>query len=79
MIKVTGNPTTYENMVDNMDVNAGRIVQGEAGIAEVGGEIYDLLLEVASGRKTKPEALGFEAFQIYQRSRAVERMLGACS
>jgi altronate dehydratase len=42
------------------DQNAGRIVQVQIGIAEVGVEIYDLLLEVASGRKTKPETLGFE-------------------
>ena len=67
VIKVTGNPTTYENMVDNMDVNAGRIVQGRAGIRQVGQEIYQIVLSVASGRKTKPEALGFQDFQIYRR------------
>jgi altronate dehydratase large subunit len=79
VIKVTGTPATYERMPDNMDVNAGRIVLGQAGIADLGAEIYDLLLEVASGRKTKPEALGFEDFQIYRRDRAVERMLGTCT
>jgi altronate dehydratase large subunit len=78
VIKVTGTPATYARMPDNMDVNAGRIVLGEAGIAEVGAEIYGLLQEVASGRKTKPEALGFEDFQIYRRDRAVERLLGTC-
>jgi altronate dehydratase large subunit len=67
VIKVTGNPTTYENMIDNMDVNAGRIIRGEAGITQVGEEIYQMVLSVASGRKTKPEALGFQDFQIFRR------------
>jgi altronate dehydratase large subunit len=78
VIKVTGTPATYARMVDNMDVNAGRIVEGRAGIREIGDEIYQLILEVASGAKTKPEALGFEDFQIYRRERVVENMLREC-
>jgi altronate dehydratase large subunit len=68
VIKVTGTPATYANMIDNMDVNAGRIVEGTASIREVGDEIYRLVLDVASGTKSKPEALGFEDFQIYRLS-----------
>jgi altronate dehydratase large subunit len=78
VIKVTGTPATYENMRDNMDVNAGRIVQGQAGIVEVGEEIWRLVLDVASGTLTKPEALGFQDFQIYRRSRVVENLLRMC-
>jgi altronate dehydratase large subunit len=78
VIKVTGTPATYANMIDNMDVNAGRIVQGTASIREVGDEIYQLVLDVASGAKSKPEALGFEDFQIYRRDRVVERLLRKC-
>ena len=78
VIKVTGNPTTYENMVDNMDVNAGRIVQGEAGIVQVGEEIFQMVLDVASGRKTKPEALGFREFQVFRRDPVGTNLMKAC-
>jgi altronate hydrolase len=49
-------------MHDNMDVNAGVIADGEATVAEVGREIFDLLLRVASGEKTCSERLGHKEF-----------------
>ena len=45
-----------------MDVNAGAIADGERSIAEVGQEIFDLLLGVASGEKTCAERLGHQEF-----------------
>ena len=53
---------TYRRMRDNMDVNAGRIADGEAAVAEIGREIFDLLLRVASGEKTCSERLGHKEF-----------------
>jgi galactarate dehydratase len=38
-----------------MDVNAGRIADGELSIEELGWEIFRLMLDVASGRKTWAE------------------------
>lgn len=78
VIKVTGNPTTFENMVDNMDVNAGRIVLGQAGIVQVGEEIYQMVLDVASGGKTKPESLGFQEFQIFRRDPVGVNLMKTC-
>jgi altronate dehydratase large subunit len=78
VIKVTGTPATFERMVDNMDVNAGRIIEGTASIRQVGNEIYQLILDVASGAKSKPEALGFQDFQTYRRDRVVENLLREC-
>jgi altronate hydrolase len=49
-------------MTDNMDVNAGRIADGEATVQQIGREIFDLLLEVASGRPTCAERLGHHEF-----------------
>ncbi|RTZ41573.1 galactarate dehydratase [Candidimonas sp. SYP-B2681] len=44
---------------DLMDVNAGRIVDGDATIEEMGWELFHLMLDIASGRKqSKAEALG---------------------
>jgi altronate hydrolase len=62
VIKIASNSVTYRRMRDNMDVNAGRIADGESTVAEVGREIFDLLLRVASGEKTSSERLGHKEF-----------------
>lgn len=66
VIKITGNPYTYEKMKDNMDINAGTIIEGKETIEEVGIRIFDELLKVASGKKTKSEALGHNEFAIFR-------------
>jgi altronate hydrolase len=45
-------------MTDDMDVNCGDIVSRGVSIEDKGREILDLLLRVASGERTKSEALG---------------------
>ncbi|MFM8555400.1 MAG: galactarate dehydratase, partial [Betaproteobacteria bacterium] len=40
---------------DLMDVNAGRIAEGQISIEQAGRELFDLLLDVASGRRTWAE------------------------
>lgn len=60
VIKVTGNSFTYEKMKENIDVNAGPIITENIGIDAKGREIFGLLLQVASGRKTKAEILGHD-------------------
>ena len=49
-------------MTDNMDVNAGAIADGEATCSRSAGQIFDSLLEVASGRRTCAERLGHKEF-----------------
>ena len=68
IIKVCANPATYKRMADDMDVDAGRILEGRATLDEVGGEIYDLILRAAGGEQTKSEALGHQEFQILYKS-----------
>lgn len=62
VIKIASNSFTFERMRDNMDINAGRIADGEASVQEVGKEILDLLLRVASGERTCAERLGHKEF-----------------
>lgn len=62
VIKVCANPDTYERLADDMDVNAGRILQGRATLDEVGNEIHDLVLAVAAGAPSKSEDLGHQEF-----------------
>jgi len=62
VMKIATNSAMYRRMTDNMDINAGRIVDGEASVADVGTEIFDLMLRVASGEKTCAERLGHKEF-----------------
>jgi altronate hydrolase len=62
VIKIASNSATYRRMRDNMDINAGRIADGDAAVADVGREIFELLLRVASGEKTCSERLGHKEF-----------------
>jgi galactarate dehydratase len=55
VIKVATRTELANRWHDLMDVNAGRIASGEATIEDVGWEMFRLILEVASGRKTWAE------------------------
>ena len=79
VIKITGNPETFRAMADNMDVNAGTILEATESLAAVGARIFDLIVATASGRKTKAEALGYQDYIVYKRDRAAERCLGRCT
>lgn len=62
VIKVSSNTFTFRRMPDNMDINAGTIADGDRTIQQVGKEIFDMILRVASGEKTKAEILGHHEF-----------------
>ena len=66
VVKVTGNPDTYAKMTDNIDINAGKIITGEADLDSLGREIFECLLRVANGDLTKAESLGHKEFGIYR-------------
>jgi len=76
VLKITGNPETYERMKDNMDINAGTILDGGETLRSVGERIFRAIVEAASGRKTKAEALGYKDFIVFKRDRAAEHLLG---
>ncbi|MFV0426274.1 MAG: UxaA family hydrolase [Beutenbergiaceae bacterium] len=67
-IKLATNTPMYQRMSEDMDLNAGRIVDGTASLEQVGREIYEQIIEVASGRKTVSEELdiGQEEFVPWQ-------------
>jgi len=49
----------YRRMAYDMDINCGPIVDGEVDVAEMGRQIFALVLATASGQRTKSEELGF--------------------
>ena len=62
VLKLATNSRIFRGMNDNMDVNAGEIVDGKSTIQEKGVEIYKHLVRVASGERTKSELLGHKEF-----------------
>jgi altronate hydrolase len=56
-IKVATNTPMYNRMIDDMDINAGTILDGTS-VEEVGREIFEKIITVASGEKTKSELQG---------------------
>lgn len=59
VIKITGNKLTYAKMEDNTDLNTAPLIYGEKTLEQLGDELYTMVQEVASGKQTKAEALGF--------------------
>ncbi|NLA85090.1 MAG: UxaA family hydrolase, partial [Clostridiales bacterium] len=66
VIKITGNPETYDKMRDNIDINAGAILKGETSIYDIGKIIFQEIIEVANGKMTKAESFGFSESSIWR-------------
>jgi altronate hydrolase len=58
-LKLSTNSDLYRRMTDDMDINCGEIADGTATVAEMGQRIFTRLLELASGKRSKSEELGF--------------------
>ena len=58
-LKLATNSPMYQRMSDDMDVNCGEILEGAATVQEKGEQIFRLILDTASGKPSKSEALGF--------------------
>jgi altronate hydrolase len=68
VIKIAANPHVYARLSEDMDVNAGRVLEGAATLEEVGQEIFDLVRAVAGGAETKSESLGHREFILTYKS-----------
>lgn len=60
-IKIATNTPMYRRLEEDMDVNCGTIVDGDETVEQAGQRIFDLILRVAGGERTKSEALDFGA------------------
>jgi len=61
VIKVASNSRIFEAMKDDMDVNAGRLVEGQP-LDTLHAEMTDLMIRVINGEKAKAEANGMDVF-----------------
>jgi len=58
-LKLATNTPMYQRMADDMDINCGEIVDGTASLEEVGQRIFQLILDTASGKRSKSELYGY--------------------
>ena len=64
VIKITGNKLTFAKMEDNIDLDASPVIYGTKTVEELGGELYQMVQQVACGKQTKAETLGFTEMAI---------------
>ncbi len=60
-IKLATNTPIYKRMQDDMDVNCGTVLDGDETVQQCGERIFDLMLRVASGERTRSEQFDFGA------------------
>lgn len=57
-LKLASNTPMFERLKGDMDVNCGVVVDGSATVEQLGQQIFEAILQAASGRRTKSEELG---------------------
>jgi altronate hydrolase len=68
VLKICANPETFRRMAEDMDVDAGRILEGRATLDEVAAEIVLRIEALARGEPSASEALGHQEFQLGYKS-----------
>jgi altronate hydrolase len=58
-VKLATNTLMFEHMIEDMDINCGTILDGIETIDQCGAGIFEKLLSVASGERSKSEELDF--------------------
>jgi altronate hydrolase len=58
-LKLSTNTATWKRQEEDMDINCGVIVDGEATVDEIGQRIFEMMLECASGKPSKSELHGY--------------------
>ena len=58
-LKLATNSVMFRRMEEDMDINCGAVLDGEASIDEMGERVFRAMLDTASGKPTKSEVLGY--------------------
>jgi altronate dehydratase len=54
-IKISSNSNVYNSMIGDIDFNCGPILNGSDSISNLGSQLFELIIETASGRQTSSE------------------------
>lgn len=66
VIKITGNSQTYNNMIENIDIDVGKIIYQQSSIQDMGEKLFYEMLSVCNGKLTKAEILRHQEFSIFR-------------
>ena len=58
-LKLATNTALWEHQEEDMDINCGTIIDGKESVEQAGRRFFELVLETASGKKTKSEQFGY--------------------
>ena len=62
-MKVATNTEMYTRLTGDMDINAGTILSDGASVEDVGQQIFEMWLEMASGARSKSEVQGLGDYE----------------
>lgn len=65
-VKIATNTPLARKKPGWMDFNAGRAADGDSSLEQLGQELMELVLAVASGKKTRSEEMGFREISIFK-------------
>jgi altronate hydrolase len=78
LVKVTGNSRTFERMRDDMDFNAGTILEGSKTLDEAAMDLMEMVGDVAAGTPSKPEALGHREYFVMYKHQDTPELAAGC-
>ncbi|HEX3628744.1 MAG TPA: UxaA family hydrolase [Verrucomicrobiae bacterium] len=78
LVKVTGNSATFRAMQEDMDFDAGRVLSGELTLPQAGRELAEMIVGVARGEASKPEALGHREYFIMYKHQKTPSLAEGC-
>jgi altronate hydrolase len=78
LIKITGNSATFRAMEGDMDFDAGRVLAGEITLPQAGRELANLVVRVAAGEPSKPEALDHREYFIMYKHQNTPSLSEGC-
>ena len=58
-VKLATNTALWQRQSDDMDLNCGEVLEGTKGIQELGAQLFQLMLDTASGRRSRSELHGY--------------------
>lgn len=78
LVKITGNRATFRAMCDDMDFDAGRVLEGELNLPQAGRELLETIVRVACGEPSKPEAIGHREYFIMYKHQNTPSLTEGC-
>lgn len=78
LVKITGNKKTFQRMEDDMDFNASRVLTGEIDMDGASDELLEFIVNIASGKMSKSEALGHREYFIMYKHQDAPSLDAGC-